>query len=234
VLVDDEFSSLVQGIRMGRRVFGNLKKAMAFALAIHVPIAVVSLVPVLLGLPLILLPVHIVFMEFITDPACSIAFEAEPEEVDVMTRPPRDPREPLFSPLIGLSLLQGASVAAIVMAVFALALHYGRSQDEARALTIASLVMGDLGLVLTNRSWTRTIWGTLGQRNPALWWLFAWTGIILGLILYVPFLRGIFSFDWISPRDLLLCVGAAAVAITWFEALKLVRSWRRREPLAAG
>ena len=98
VLLDDDFSSIVQAVRLGRRIFDNIKKAMAYIFAIHVPIAGMSLLPVLFDWPLVLLPVHIVFLELIIDPACSIVFEAEPEEADVMQRPPRDPAEPLFEP----------------------------------------------------------------------------------------------------------------------------------------
>ena len=96
VLLDDDFASIVQAVRMGRRIFDNLQKAMTYIVAVHVPIAGMSLVPVLLGWPLVLLPVHILFLELVIDPACSVVFEAEPEEADVMRRPPRSPHEPLF------------------------------------------------------------------------------------------------------------------------------------------
>src|SRR5262245_18897789 len=109
VLLDDDISSLAQAVRLGRRILDNIKKAMIYVLAIHVPIVGLSLLPVLLGLPIVLLPVQIVFLELIIDPVCSIAFEAEPEDPDVMARPPRDPREPLFRPrALAVSLLQGA------------------------------------------------------------------------------------------------------------------------------
>jgi Ca2+-transporting ATPase len=97
VLLDDDFSSIVQAIKMGRRIFDNIRKAIAYIFAIHVPIAGMSLIPVLLNWPLVLLPVHVVFLELIIDPACSVVFEAESEEADVMSRPPRNPQERLFS-----------------------------------------------------------------------------------------------------------------------------------------
>ena len=96
VLLDDDFTSIVRAVRLGRRIFDNLRKAMAFLLAVHVPIAGLAVLPVLLGWPLILLPVHIVFLELIIDPACSIVFESEPEDRNVMRRPPRPFGEPLF------------------------------------------------------------------------------------------------------------------------------------------
>ncbi|HET6371636.1 MAG TPA: HAD-IC family P-type ATPase, partial [Nitrospiria bacterium] len=162
VLLDDDFSSIVRAVRMGRRIFGNLRKAMAYIIAVHVPIAGMSLIPVLFKWPLVLMPVHIAFLQFIIDPACSIAFEAEPEEDDVMARPPRDPKEPLFGRrLLGISLLQGISVLVITLAVFLIALSRGQGEVEARALTFTTLIVANLGLIFTNRSWSRPIPATL-------------------------------------------------------------------------
>jgi magnesium-transporting ATPase (P-type) len=157
VLLDDNFTSIVRAVRMGRRVFDNLKKAMAYIFAVHVPIAGMSLIPVLLQWPLVFLPVHIVFMELIIDPACSFVFEAEPAESNVMKRPPRNPKGGLFNRrMIGLSLLQGFSVLAILVAVYAIALLRGNGEDDARALTFTTLIVANLGLILVNRSWSRT------------------------------------------------------------------------------
>jgi Ca2+-transporting ATPase len=125
VLLDDDFSSIVSAVKQGRRIFDNIKKAMAYILAVHVPIAGLSLVPVLLKWPLVLLPVHIVFLELIIDPVCSVVFEAEREEADIMDRPPRNPKEPLFGrKTILISLLQGLSVLAVTLGVFATAYSY--------------------------------------------------------------------------------------------------------------
>ena len=158
VLLDDDFSSIVQAVKLGRRIFDNLKKAMAYIFAIHVPIAGLSLIPVLFNWPLVLFPVHVVFLEMIIDPACSIAFEAEPEEADIMGRPPRRPEEPLFDwRTLGLSLLQGSGVLIIVVAVYIIALFRGQGEYDARALTFTALIIANLGLILTNRSWSETI-----------------------------------------------------------------------------
>ena len=134
------------------------------------------------------------FLELIIDPACSIVFEAEPEEADVMSRPPRNPQEPLFSrSTLALSLLQGISVLLIVLGVFGIALYRGLGEQEARALTFTTLIVANLGLILTNRSWSRTILSTLGSPNTALRWVLGGAAVFLGLVLYVPFLR-IYSF----------------------------------------
>jgi Ca2+-transporting ATPase len=221
VLLDDDFSSIVQAVRLGRRIFDNLQKAMAYILAIHVPIAGMSLLPVLLKWPLVLFPVHIVFLELVIDPACSIAFEAEPEEKDIMHRPPRDPRKPLFNwSMVALSLLQGLSVLIILLVVFLFSLYRGQGVQEARALTFTTLVAANLSLILTNRSWSRTIWATLRSANVALGWVFGGAVVLLLLVLYVPFLRKLFHFTFLHPDDLLICLFAGVCSILWFEGLK--------------
>ncbi len=221
VLLDDEFSSIVAAVRLGRRIFDNLKKAMAYILAIHVPIAGLSLLPVLLGWPLILLPVHIVFLELIIDPACSIIFEAEPEEPDVMDKPPRSQSASLFGMrTILLSLLQGISVLIIVIVVFSIAYTRGQAIEDARALTFTSLIVANLGLIFTNRSWSRTIVATLSTRNNALWLITGGAVVFMSIVLYTPFLRELFHFTLLHPIDLLISVAAGGVGIAWFEILK--------------
>jgi Ca2+-transporting ATPase len=221
VLLDDDFNSIVQAIRLGRRIFDNLRKATAYILAIHVPIAGLSLIPVLFDWPLILLPVHVVFLEMIIDPACSVVFEAEPEESDVMDRPPRRPSDPLFSRrTILLSLLQGLSVMVIALLMFVLARESGHSTNTARALSFTTLIIGNLGLILANRSWTKTIAATLRAPNTALWWVIGGSLTFLGLALFVPGLRGLFSFSHLHLLELVMCLAAGTLSIFWFEALK--------------
>lgn len=230
VLLDDDFSSIVKATRLGRRIFDNIKKAMSYILAIHVPIAGMSLIPVLLEWPLIFFPVHVVFLELIIDPACSIAFEAEPEESDVMCRPPRDPNGPLFSRhAMGLSLLQGLSILVIVMAVFAVSLYRGQAEAEARALTFTTLIIANLGLILTDRSWSRTILETMSTPNPALWWVVGGALAFLAAAIYVPFLRELFGFAYLHFIDIAICFMAGIASIIWFEALKFFNG-RNRHP----
>ncbi len=231
VLLDDDFSSIVQAVRIGRRIFDNIRKAMAFIVAVHLPIVGLSLLPVLFGWPLILLPVHIVFLELIIDPACSIVFEAEREEQDIMRRKPRNPKDPLFSmKTIGVSILQGISVLFIVLAVFAISLQRGQGEAEARALTMTTLIVANLGLIFANRSWSRTIVSTLRMPNAALWWVT--TGTIAGLfcILYIPVLRGLFHFSRLHLIDLAICFAAGLLSILWFEVMKMWNSRNTHAP----
>jgi P-type Ca2+ transporter type 2C len=224
VLLDDDFASIVKSVRMGRRIFDHLQKAMTYIVAVHVPIAGMSLIPVIFGWPLALLPVHILFLELVIDPACSIVFEAEPEEADVMRRPPRKAKKSLFGRrLFGLGLLQGASVLLIVMAVYLAALVGWLKMSDATALSFTTLVVANLGLIFANRSWTRTIWSTLWTPNTALWWVIGGTTFFLGLALYIPFLRNLFHFSTLHPVDLVLCLAGGFVSILWFESLKLFK-----------
>jgi Ca2+-transporting ATPase len=223
VLLDDDFSSIVQAVKAGRRIFDNLKKAIAYIFAIHVPIAGMSLIPVLLGWPLVLLPVHIVFLELIIDPACSIIFEAEPDEAGIMNHPPRNPKESLFGiKTLALCILQGVVVLLIILAVFYIAMYRGQGELDARALTFCTLIIANLGLILTNRSWSRTIISTLQSPNKALWWVVGGTLLFLGMVLYFPFLRDLFRFSKLHPVDLTICLGAGVLSIMWFEVLKML------------
>ena len=229
VLLDDDFSSIVQAVKLGRRIFDNIKKAVAYIFAIHVPIAGMSLIPVLLKWPLVLMPVHIVFLELIIDPACSIVFETEPEEADVMRRLPRNPKVPLFSKrMLSVSLLQGASVLFIILAVFLFSLYRGHEEQEARAMTFTTLIVANLCLILTNRSWSHTIFATLRSRNAALWFVIAGTMLFLSLVLYVPFLRSFFRFDVLHSFDLWICLTAGIMSILWFEGLKMLNGYRKQ------
>ena len=229
VLLDDDFGSIVQAVKLGRRIFDNLRKATAYILAIHVPIAGLSLLPLMAGWPLVFFPVHIMFLELIIDPACSIVFEATPEEADLMTRPPRDPAEPLFGGrVVGLSLLQGVIVLLITLAVYGASLNRGQSEPDARALVFTTLVIANLGLIFTNRSWSRTIPETLRAPSPALWWVVGGALVFLGLVFYIPFLRGLFHFAPLHPVDAAIGLAAGASGVLWFEALKLFNGRRRR------
>jgi Ca2+-transporting ATPase len=228
VLLDDDFSSIVHAVKLGRRIYDNIRKAMIYILAVHVPIAGISLVPLLLGQPLILFPVQIVFLELIIDPASSIAFEEEPGNPHLMERPPRDPKEPMFGkPTILLSLLQGASVLLSVLLIYFFASFQGLEESVVRAMTFTTLVLGNLGLIYVNRSQSRLIINTIRERNIALWLITVGVIVGLGLVLYVPLLGGLFSFSSPNFLELLLCVAAALISILWFEITKLVRNWRK-------
>jgi Ca2+-transporting ATPase len=224
VLLDDDFSSIVNAVRMGRRIYDNLKKATAFILAVHVPIAGATMIPVLLRWPLILMPLHILFFELVMDPACSIAFEAEPEETEIMHRPPRNAAERLFSSKrIAVSLLQGIAVMISVLTVYGVALHLGHSESDSRSLAFSTLMIGNLALIFTNRSWSRTAWQMLRSPNRAFWWVVVGTLAGLAAVIYVPAIRQLFRLSFLHPLDLIVILCAGLIGVVWFEAMKAMR-----------
>lgn len=222
VLLNDDFSSIVAAVRLGRRIFDNLKKAIGYIFSVHVPIAGLALFPILFNLPLVLLPAHIAFLELIIDPACSTVFEAEPEEKNIMERPPRNLKERLFGKKsLILSLLQGISVLAVVIIVFLLALHIGKGETEARTLTFATLVIANLALILVNLSWSKSIIKTFDFENKALWLVLGGALFSLILVLYVPAFRSLFHFSVLHFDDMLIALFAGILSVAWFKLLNI-------------
>lgn len=229
VLLTDDFSSIVQSIAMGRRIFDNIKKSMIYILAIHVPIAGISLTPLFFDWPLVLFPAHVVLLEMIIDPACALVFEAEEAEADSMKRPPRKATATLINKeMVLISIVQGISVFAVVFAVFSISLYLQRGENEARALAFVTLIVGNLGLIFVNRSWSQTIFGALRSHNTVLWWVTGGAILFVGLVLYVPFLRNLFKFAELHVMDLIICFAAGSISVAWFEILKLVRLQRKK------
>jgi Ca2+-transporting ATPase len=221
VLLDDDFSSIVEAIRQGRLIYDNIRKAMAYVFALHVPIIGISLVPALLGWPLVLLPVHFLFLELVIDPACSVAFEAEPPESDLMKRPPRPPANPIFGMrALSLSLSQGASVFIFLTALWLYLWKSGNTEPNIRSLTFVALLFSNLGLIWSNRSWNAPIPRIWNRPNKALWWVTGCALSALALAVYVPHLRQVFRFEALHPIDIVLSAGAAAAGVTWFEMYK--------------
>jgi Ca2+-transporting ATPase len=229
VLMDDNFSSIVGAIKMGRRIFDNLQKALGYIFAIHVPIAGLSLIPIILGnFPLILWPVHIVFLELIIDPACSIIFEAEKEEKNVMNRPPKKFEEPFFgAKKILFSCLQGVGILVIVLAVYFIGLDLGKSSNEVRAMAFTTLIVSNIAVILTNRSWTRNIFEIIATTNKAVKWVVGGAILFLLIVLEVPFFMDLFQFDRLHFTDILICTAAGLSTILWFELYKLYNLRKR-------
>ena len=220
VLLDDNFASIVRAVRLGRRIFDNMQKSMSYILAVHVPIAGMALLPVLLGYPAMLFPMHIAFLELIIDPACSLAFENEAAEKDVMQRQPRDTDAQLFGgATLWLALLQGIGVLGMVLGAYVWA--DGRlAEPEARAFAFTTLVIANLALIFSNRSRSGALLAALTAPNPILWIV---TGVTLGLLalaLYLPFLAGVFRFAPLPPHELAAAFGLGLASVAWFRLLK--------------
>ena len=227
VLLDDDFGSIVKSVRLGRRIYDNLRKAIGFIFAVHVPIAGLALLPLMFGLPIVLGPIHIAFLEMIIDPVCSLVFEAEMEEADVMRRPPRAPDKPLFSrALIGWSLLQGAMAFALVAIIFIVTSGRGMPEAEVRALAFFSLVLTIVSLIFVNRSFSTSLVVAFGWSNRALAGVLLAVATMLGLTLLWPFARDLFRFGPLHLDDVVLTLGAGALVLMSLELLKPL--WRER------
>ncbi len=221
VLLDDDFGSIVKAVRLGRRIYDNLRKAIGFIFAVHVPIAGLALLPLLLGLPILFGPMHIAFLEMVMDPVCSLAFEAEEEEDDVMCRPPHAADKPLFSiDLIGWSVLQGAIAFVLIGAIFVTASWRGMPEAEVRSLTFVALVMAIVGLTLVNRSFSASLRTAFRRPNPSLRWILAAVVAMLALTLLWPFASRLFRFGPLHLNDLALALGAGLLVVVILEFLK--------------
>ena len=206
VLVDDNFASIVKGIRLGRQIFGNLQKSMAYIFAIHIPIAGLCLLPMLFALPPLLLPLHIALLELVIDPSCSIAFENEPADIDVMQRPPRDTLAPIFGfGQMVTSFSQGLCVLAVTGVAYELASVF--SVEVQRAMVLITLVAANAVLIMVNRSKAGGLLTRIRIRNSVALWVIAFA---LGLVLmgvYVPWLAAPLKLEPLSLPQLMTALG---------------------------
>jgi Ca2+-transporting ATPase len=225
VLATEDFGAIAQAIVVGRRVFENLRKAATYLVAVHVPIAGMALAPVLLGMPAMLFPVHLVFLELVIDPACTIALEAEEPDIDLGALHPGSTTRRLFSRNeLLLGLLQGLILWGAVLAVYAESLAQRLSEDQARATGFICIVVGNLSLILVQRSTSRSALATLiHAKNPVANLLSSLALVVLVAALSVPWLRSIFHF---ALPPIAACAGATAtalVAVLWYDLVKLAR-----------
>jgi Ca2+-transporting ATPase len=224
VLLEDDFGSIVDTVRLGRRIYENIRNAMRYIISVHVPTAGMAFLPLAFGWPLILYPVHVVFLEFVIDPACSVVFEAEKSEAGAMARPPRDPRARLFSlRMLGTSLLLGATLLAAVAAAYAWAMHARLGEAETRALGFAAIVFGNLALIFVNRSHDRLAHEVLREPNPALWWIVLGALAALAAALYLPPVAAVFRFAPLGAAELGVAAVAGVAGVAWYELRKLAR-----------
>jgi len=221
VLLDDDFASIVRTIRLGRRIYDNLRKAMGYIIAVHLPIAGIALLPLLTGLPLVLYPLHIAFIEMIVDPVCSIAFEAEAEEDGLMERPPRAPGTELFSSaMIWWSAIQGLMAFGAVAGVYLLAALNELPPEDVRALAFFTLVLGNLTLILVNRSYRGAPFNFVGGRNRVLLGIFGLTGALLLLSVSWAPARHLFGFGYLHADDIGTIAGAIALLVVVLFSLR--------------
>ncbi|GGB88028.1 ATPase [Novosphingobium endophyticum] len=221
VLLDDDFGSIVKAIRMGRRIYDNLRKAMGFIVAVHIPIAGLALLPLLTGMPLLLGPIHIAFLEMIIDPVCSLSFEAEKDERNVMERPPRRPDTPLFSRwLVGWSVIQGSVAFGVAGGLTLYFWDTGIGEEQLRSTAFLALVLGITSLILINRRFSASITAALRRFNPALGTVFGLVTIILLATQFVSPIADLFNFARVAPEGIGIIALASVAMLFILERLK--------------
>jgi len=226
VLVNDDLGSMVDAIAQGRRIYQNLKKAIAYIVSIHIPIILTVAVPLLAGWKWenLFSPIHVIFLELVMGPTCSIAFENEPAEAGQMQQPPRRATDTfLAGPELGRSIVQGLSIAGAVLGVYYVTMQQGESVGVVRTLTFTTLVLSNIGLALVNRSFTQSVFRTIRVPNPVLWLMLGLTFGLLLTTLFVPIARQLFGFAPVSVSALGWCALAALVGVGWIEGYKAIR-----------
>jgi P-type Ca2+ transporter type 2C len=217
VLLDDDFGSIVQAIRLGRGIYDNIRKAMAFIFAVHVPLAGFALLPLVLGLPILFGPIHIAFIEMIIDPVCALVFESEREEADIMNRKPRDPEQRLFSlPMVTWSVFQGVIVFGMLATMFLTATHFGLTEGNVRELVFLSLIVSIVALILVNRSFGTSLKEAFTRKNMKLRYVLGAVAAVLSLTLFIPAFRTLLKFgtpDWRYSASALVVGGFLLVLL---------------------
>lgn len=228
VLLDDHFASIVQGIRMGRRIYDNLIKAMMYIMAIHIPIIGLSLLPAFFpSLPILLFPLHIVFMELIIDPVCSVAFENEPGEPGLMQRKPRSTKEKFFGyRQISQAVFNGLTVLSVILFTYFISIEEGHSAAETRLIAFSGMILANIGFILSSLSRSRNVLQVLGERNPAVKIILGSALAVLAAITFIPFLRKLFAFELPAWHHLAPSILAGVAVVVIFETMKYFRNRR--------
>ena len=226
VLLDDNFATIVRAVRQGRRIYDNLQKAFAYLIAFHMPLLLTALLVPLLGAPLLLLPVHLIWLELVVHPTASLVFEADPSAPDIMRRPPRSPSQGFLGGMHPLwPLAQGVVLTVGVLALYLVRLGAGAPAPTARALAFATLIIGQVGLVLVARSPDRPVWRTEIRRNRTVAGVLVPVVLTLVLALYIPPVATLLHLHPFPAAEWGVVVGVAALGTLWTEPIK---AWRGR------
>ncbi|MEP6588600.1 MAG: cation-translocating P-type ATPase, partial [Polaromonas sp.] len=224
VLLDDSFARIVAAIRQGRQIDDNLRKATRFVFAVHVPVIALTLVPTLLQWPVLLMPVHIVLLQLLIDPACSIVFEADPADSGVMERAPRPvPDSPFAAAPLGFAVLQGLGIAGVLLAGYGWLAAQGWSAAQGRSVVFSSLMLSVMLLILANRDLRRSALLGMTAANPLLWRMAIAMGGLLAAVLGLPWLRQLMGLALPGLAGMAAGAGLLALCIAWLE---LVRRWQ--------
>lgn len=221
VLLNDDFSSIVNAIKQGRQIYDNLHKAIIYVIAVHIPIAGSVFIPLLLGKPPLLGPIHILFLEMIIDPACAIVFEMEEPESNIMLRPPRKASDRILNAQnIILAVLQGLGLLAIIMGLYLGLMKEGYSKEMSTTIAFVSLVLGNLLLIIVSRSNNLHFLKIMAKPNKAQYWIIGIACSALFIFLVIPFFQENYRLYKISINDFILILFSSFVGLIWFEIVK--------------
>ncbi|MDE3251347.1 MAG: cation-translocating P-type ATPase, partial [Bacteroidota bacterium] len=231
ILMEDDLSKMVDAVAMGRRIYSNLKKAIQYIISIHIPIVLTVFLPLALGwiYPNIFSPVHIIFLELVMGPTCSIIYENEPMEKNTMLQPPRSLSSTFFSwRELGTSIVQGLMITAGTLVTYQYAVQKGLDEAATRTMVFTVLISANIFLTLVNRSFYYSVLTTMRYRNNLVILIIAITLLITGLLLFVPPLTRFFDFAGIDTRDLLFSMCAGFVSVIWYEGIKMYKRSRKK------
>ncbi len=227
ILVEDDLSKMVEAIAMGRRIYANLKKAIQYIISIHIPIILVVLLPMLLNwqFPNLLLPMHVVILELIMGPTCSIIFENEPIEKNVMTQAPRPFTQTFFNPKeLAISIIQGLMIAFGAFITYQYAVTHETTEICIRTMVFVTLIAANIMLTLCNRSFYYAITTTLRYPNKLMPLAIGLTTLTVVLLLYINPIANFFAFQALGPLELAVSIGLGFISVIWIEVFK----WHKR------
>lgn len=234
ILTDDDLGKMIDAIAMGRKIYNNLKKAIQYIISIHVPIILTVALPLVLGwvYPNIFTPVHVIFLELIMGPTCSLVYENEPLEKNSMLQPPR----PLTSTFLQwrellISVIQGLVITAGTMGIYQYAVLNGHTENFTRTMLFTTLVVANIFLTLVNRSFYYSVFTSLAYKNNLLIIVLSVTVVLLGCLLYIPFMRNFFKFELLGAAPVGIAIATAFVSVLWFEIYKLVKRLKSPKPI---
>lgn len=227
ILINDDLSGMVDAIGIGRRIYTNIKKAVQYIISIHIPIILTVSLPLFLGwiYPNIFTPVHVIFLEVIMGPTCSIVYENEPMEENAMLQPPRPITQTFLSfREMNISILQGLIITAGVLTAYQWSVSQGYEEVATRSMVFTTLVLANIFLTLVNRSFYYSFIHSMRNRNKLMAGVIGITLLLLAAMLYIPPVAGFFSIAALQWHELVICAGIGAVSVLWFEVWKL---WKR-------
>jgi Ca2+-transporting ATPase len=226
ILLNDDLSKMVAAVAMGRKIYANLKKAIQYIISIHIPIILTVFIPLALGwiYPNVFYPIHVIFLEIIMGPTCSIIYENEPIEKNAMLQKPKALTITFFNwKELSISLIQGLVISAGTLFIYQYAIYNGYSEQLTRTMVFTALIVANIFLTLINRTFYYSIFTTLGYKNNMVLYIIFITISILGLILFVKPLTEFFEFQTLNWNQLLICAGIGFISVIWFEVIKLFR-----------